>query len=99
MPSEKSIVNAILKYLRDNEVWCFKHHGGPYATAGVPDIIGCYKGEFIAIEVKQPGKDPTGLQEYTLNLIRKAGGRSLVAHSVLDVQRFLQGLPTSRVPY
>jgi len=36
-------------------VW-YKIHGGPYQEAGIPDIIGCYKGYFIAFEVKRPNK-------------------------------------------
>ena len=34
-------------------MFCFKMHGGRYLTAGVPDIICCYKGKFVAFEIKQ----------------------------------------------
>ena len=89
MPSEKSIVDGIMKEIRKRGGWCFKHHGGPYATAGVPDVIACYRGVFVAIEAKQPGKDPTNLQQYTMGLINHAGGRSAVCHSALDAKFFL----------
>lgn len=43
--------------------------------AGVPDIIGCYRGRFIAFECKRDatGK-PTRLQAYMMKKIKDAGG-------------------------
>lgn len=38
------------------------------------DILACYKGIFIAIETKAPGKKPTARQELTIKEIRKANG-------------------------
>lgn len=61
---------------------------------GVPDIICCYKGIFIAIEVKTP-KTKTNvskLQEYNLKLIQQAGGLSLVAWDVQQVEELLCSL-------
>ena len=50
---EKDIVQAILKYLKTvPECFAWKEHGGMYGTAGIPDIICCYHGLFIAFEVK-----------------------------------------------
>jgi hypothetical protein len=41
---------------------------------GVPDLIICIKGDFVAIEAKIDGKVPDKLQELTLERIRKSGG-------------------------
>ena len=49
--------------------------------AGVPDIVGCFNGKFIAIEVKVPGNKPTEIQKHTIEKIRMAGGITGVAHS------------------
>ena len=53
--AEKDIVNAILRYLKAVPA-CFawKTHGGMYGTAGIPDIIACIGGRFVAFEVKTP---------------------------------------------
>jgi penicillin-binding protein-related factor A (putative recombinase) len=52
-------------------------------VAGLPDIIGCYRGLFIAFEVKRDGTlKPTRLQLYYLERIRRAGGIALLTHSV-----------------
>lgn len=43
--------------------------------AGVPDIIGCYRGRFVSFEAKRgPGYEPTKLQSYIMEKIKAAGG-------------------------
>lgn len=42
------------------------------------DILSCYKGAFLAIETKAPGKKPTVRQEDIISKIRSAGGTALV---------------------
>lgn len=65
-PTERDIQNRILKALRERGGWWVKFHVGPrYSTAGVPDIIGSYKGLFVGLEVKRPGNALTKLQEAT----------------------------------
>ena len=46
------------------------------SVRGIPDVIICYHGKFVAWELKVgKNKVKTGsLQEYNLNLIKKAGG-------------------------
>ncbi len=70
-------------------LYFFKEHGGLYGTAGVPDIICCYKGRFIALEVKAPDGKPTALQEATINRIREAGGVAEVVRSVEEVKEII----------
>ena len=55
---------------------------------GVPDILGCScQGRMFAIEVKAPGKkqEVSALQMYNITEIKRRGGISLVADSVVDV--------------
>lgn len=57
---EKRDIRRVLdKYL----AWHFMPQMGGFGRNGVPDIIGCYKGRFFAIEVKREGKKLTPLQE------------------------------------
>lgn len=52
----------------------------PYGlAAGASDIIGIYRGIFLAIEMKQPGKAPTEEQRLFIELVNKAGGYAFVA--------------------
>mgnify|MGYP000944867484 CR=1 FL=1 len=56
---------------------------------GSPDIKICYKGKFIALEVKSANGKISELQDYTLNKIRDAGGISEVVRSAEDVIKIL----------
>lgn len=49
------------------------------AVCGIPDIIMCVNGTFIAMELKKDNKSrATKLQNHVLNLIRRAGGHATV---------------------
>ena len=51
-----------------------------YGTAGVPDIVACYKGRFVGIECKAGGNRTTALQVKNLNEIGRCGGIPLVVN-------------------
>ena len=61
-----------------------KIHGGPYQEKGLPDILGCLEGRFIAIEVKLPGKEKTltPSQDKFLESITLAGGIAFMSSSI-----------------
>ena len=62
-----------------------------YGTAGIPDIICCYKGKFISFEVKTETGQPTELQKATIKKIQKAGGVAMVVRSVDEVRAVIDG--------
>jgi len=53
---------------------------------GLPDIIACYRGRFIAFEVKRDDRPAKPIQEFYLGRIRKAGGVALRIHTVEAAQ-------------
>lgn len=61
---------------------------------GIPDILGCINGKFIAIELKAKKKNADPLQTRTLHNIKLAEGISLIAYpeNADDVIAFLRGL-------
>ena len=85
---ERDIVIAIKIYLMSlgSDIFFWKEHGGPYGTSGIPDIICCYKGRFLGLEVKLPGGKLTALQKRTLDKINAAGGIARRVESVDDVK-------------
>lgn len=83
---EKHIENQIKKYLKNIGAYVVKYHGETYSTAGVPDLIVCYKGRFIALEVKNEKGKTTKLQDAHLQQIKEAGGISAVVRSVEEVE-------------
>jgi hypothetical protein len=95
--TEAGIVEKIKAYLK-TVPGCFfyKNHGGAYGTAGLPDLVICFKGRFAALEVKTATGKPTVLQEITLDRIRKAGGIAEIVRSVGEVKRIIAEIPEIR---
>ena len=90
---EKEVVDSIKDYLKTiPNIFYWKEHGGQFGTAGIPDLIICYKGRFIALEVKRPGGKPTLLQKITLNKIEKAKGIAKIVTSLEQVKAIIENL-------
>jgi Holliday junction resolvase len=87
---EQDIQKDILDYLRSVGALPFKQNQiGIYAEKGVPDILACYCGRFIAIEVKIPGKKPTKIQQHYLDTLDAIGGFAIRADCVDDVEHLI----------
>jgi hypothetical protein len=94
---ESDIVAAILRLLKKTpECFAWKEHGGMYGTAGIPDIIACIGGRFVAFEVKTPGERGTApskltkLQEITIQKIKDAKGQAFKVTSAAEVAAILK---------
>lgn len=60
---ESDLIKAISNYLKTvPNLFFWKEHGGMYGTAGIPDLIICYKGRFIGLECKVGKNTATALQ-------------------------------------
>lgn len=89
--AERDIVAAILRLLRKTpNCFCWKEHGGMYGTAGIPDVIACVDGRFVAFEVKTETGKLSRLQEVTLGRIRNAGGKAYVVRSAAEVAAIMK---------
>lgn len=66
--------------------WKVKPRGGPFGKAGCPDVLICWQGVFIAIEVKSDVGEPSALQIMNLKMIQKAGGVAVLLRGY-DVNR------------
>ena len=90
---EKDLIKNIGKYLKTVPgLFFWKEHGGMYGTAGIPDIIVCYKGRFIAFEAKVGYNKPTELQTQTINQIIRSGGIAEVVYTVDAVKAFIAAI-------
>ena len=65
------------------EVWVLKVVGSAVQASGVPDIIMCINGHFVAVELKRPdGKGRVSdVQIAQIERIRRAGGTAVVVNS------------------
>jgi Holliday junction resolvase len=87
---KKKVVDVIKKY---GAYYFFPATGG-YGRSGVPDIVCCYRGIFIAIECKAGNNKPTPLQEAEMQKIREAQGFVLVVNetNITDVEVLLKDI-------
>jgi hypothetical protein len=91
---EKKLKDMVVNELNRRGAWIF-HQAMSKRTRGrpgVPDIIGCYRGYFIAIELKAAGETLRQDQAQEAVAIRKAHGRFVLAYCVNDVTEALQGI-------
>lgn len=84
---EGKVKAKIKKWLASCKFFNFSPIGGAYAVHGIPDIIVCAAGKFIAIECKAPGRrgSVTKHQELKIAEIRASGGTAFVATCLDDV--------------
>jgi len=95
MGKESNVQSKILKYLKSIDCYTVKVVSA--TKAGIPDIIVCYKGIFIGVEVKTPEtkNNVSELQKYNLELIKDSGGYSLVAWDLEMVKDFIKDIDGS----
>jgi hypothetical protein len=90
----KAKVKAVLnKY----GAYHFSPATGGYGKSGVPDIIACYEGKFLAIECKAGTNKTTALQEANLAHINRQGGLAFVINetNIEVVEETMQHLTSS----
>ena len=77
---ESKVKAAVVKILKANNVYYFFPATHGYGRSGVPDIVSCIRGRFVAIECKASGNRPTALQEREIDSIRRSQGVAMVIH-------------------
>ena len=96
MAEEKNLENRVKKYFHSIGIypagcpeqnrkteqigWYFKMWGGGMQRAGIPDLICCVNGHFLAVELKAQNGRVSDLQELNLDLIRGAYGNATVLY-------------------
>ncbi len=80
MTPEAKVKAKVVKTLKERGVYYFYPVTGGFGRSGIPDIICCVKGKFLAIECKAGKNKPTPLQEMEMQKIRAAGGIAMVVN-------------------
>lgn len=78
MQNEKAVKEKCKRILKKYGAWCTFPHQRGYSLAGVPDILACVRGSFIAIECKSGSNKVTARQQTQLDQIQQAGGMTFV---------------------
>lgn len=77
---EAKVKAKIVKLLKQYGAYYFFPATHGYGRSGVPDIVCCVDGKFLAIECKAGKNKPTPLQEAEIAKIAAAGGQALVVN-------------------
>lgn len=81
MAAEKIFENEIKKFLNKlPNTWYFKVWSGPYSKSGIPDIIACVNGHFVALEVKAENGKASDLQKRNVRLINECNGKAYIVY-------------------
>lgn len=75
---ESVLQTKMLELIRGRGGYAETIWGGGFQSAGIPDILACYKGVFLGIEVKVGKNKPSALQKAKVNMINQAGGLAVV---------------------
>lgn len=91
---EGKVKDACKKYLKSIGAWFFMPVSNGMGQVGIPDIICCYKGRFLAIETKAPGKrsHTTANQDRVIEAIKTADGWAIVVDNVEQLQEFITSI-------
>ena len=87
MTPEGKVKKKIKEYLVTTGAWYYMPVSNGMGRVGCPDILVCYKGYFLAFEVKSPGKiaNTTANQDREIAGINNAKGVAIVVDSVEQV--------------
>lgn len=87
--TEQQMQAKMIKYLESKGAFVVKVITSN--KTGCPDLLVCYKGLFLAIEAKAPGKikNATELQQAQLRKVREAGGTAIVADNLEIIKETL----------
>lgn len=75
---ERDFQNEVIKFLKSQDIYYIKVWGGGYQKAGIPDLIICLNGLFIAVELKKEDGRPSALQLYNIEQIKKSKGQAII---------------------
>ena len=94
MTPEAKVKKKVVDVLKKNGAYYFFPATGGYGRSGVPDIVSCYRGVFIAIECKAGTNKPTPLQQAEMGKIKQAQGFVLVVNetNIDDVATLLRDI-------
>jgi hypothetical protein len=84
MTPEGRVKEAVKKRLKELGIWHFSPVSNGMGRHGIPDLICCWNGRFLAIETKAKGKraNTSALQDIELTAINSAGGIAVVIDDV-----------------
>lgn len=80
MAEEKQFETKVKDFLKSQGVWWLKTWSNGVQRQGVPDLLCCVNGYFVAVELKATKGKPSELQKWNIEKIRDAGGLAIILY-------------------
>ena len=87
--SESEFQRDAIKYIESRNGYIVKVTVSSYNKKGTPDLIICFKGRFVAIELKVKDNKPSKIQETKMKQIVRAGGIAKPAWTIQEIKEIL----------
>lgn len=97
--AETGFQQSIQREIEKRGGYVVKQHGSMIAAVGIPDLLICYKGYYIALEAKVNGNTPSKAQGVNLRNIIKAGGLTAVVWTMKEVKKLLDFIDNDIIFY
>lgn len=78
MTKESVFQRRLIKKLEEKGAYVINIWGNGFMKSGIPDLIVCYKGHFLGLELKTDIGKPSDLQLAHLKKIKNAGGKVML---------------------
>lgn len=93
--NERALVDQMLKYLKKIGAYTIKT--ADKFTSGIPDLIICYQGRTIFVEVKTIKGVVSEIQKYTLSQIAKRDCEAYVVRSLETLKEIVENPETKEI--
>lgn len=94
MAQEKQYETKVKRFLDQQGAWFIKFFANAYTRSGVPDLLCCVNGYFVAVEVKAQNGKASPLQVHNCTKIRIAGGFAFILYpsGFEEFKKFIEAL-------
>lgn len=83
---EAAVKAEIVAHLKARNIWYDMRTSRGFGRKGIPDLLICHRGRFIAIEIKSEWGDVSSWQEREMKHIKDNGGIAVVAQAPLHME-------------
>lgn len=83
---ESTFQSKAIEYIQKRGGYVVKVHVSAYQKQGVPDLIVCYMGMFVAFELKAKRGTAKQLQLFNKEQIQHAGGTAKVVKTLKEIE-------------
>lgn len=85
--AHSKLLGQVCEFLKKNGIWYVRTNSHGYGRKGIPDVLACYRGKFVAIEAKVAPDKPSPWQQREIADIQLSGGVALVIYNIDELGR------------